>query len=47
MENRRGTATRKTGEVDIEIEIHLDEPGKYEISINTDKKEPGFWLCCF
>ncbi|PIV65000.1 MAG: imidazoleglycerol-phosphate dehydratase [Candidatus Nealsonbacteria bacterium CG01_land_8_20_14_3_00_12] len=40
MENRIGTATRKTGEVDIEIEIRLDEAGKYQISITSDKEEP-------
>jgi len=42
MANRVGTATRKTGEVDIEIEIRLDEPGNYQISITADKEEPDF-----
>ena len=42
MENRIGTATRKTAEVDIEIEIRLDEPGHFEISIAAEKEEPDF-----
>lgn len=42
MGNRIGPATRKTGEVDIEIEVHLDEPGNYQISITADKEEPDF-----
>jgi len=42
MENRIGTATRKTAEVDIEIEIRLDEPGHFEISITAEKEEPDF-----
>ncbi|GAH67945.1 unnamed protein product, partial [marine sediment metagenome] len=42
MVNRIGSATRKTGEVDIEIEIHLDEVGEYQISITSDKEEPDF-----
>lgn len=42
MVNRIGSTTRKTGEVDIEIEIHLDEVGEYQISITSDKEEPDF-----
>lgn len=40
MQDRIGTQSRKTAEVDIEVEIRLDQPG-YEISITTDKEEPG------
>jgi imidazoleglycerol-phosphate dehydratase/histidinol-phosphatase len=39
---RIGPGERKTKEVDIEIEIRLDEPGEYEISISAEKEEPGF-----
>ena len=42
MENRIGKATRKTGEVNIEIEISLDAPEHYEISITADREEPDF-----
>jgi len=42
MENRIGTTTRKTTEVDIEIEVRLDEPGEYQVSITADKEEPDF-----
>lgn len=42
MANRIGRAIRKTKEVDIEIEILLDEPGEYQISIGADKEEPDF-----
>jgi len=42
MANRIGQATRKTKEVDIEIEIRLDEAGEYQISITSDKEEPDF-----
>ena len=42
MENRIGTATRETGEVNIDIEIRLDEPENYQISITADREEPDF-----
>jgi len=41
MTERVGKKERKTGEVDIEIEIRLDEPGEYNISLTTDEEEPG------
>jgi imidazoleglycerol-phosphate dehydratase len=42
MQNKKrvGKAIRKTKEVTIEIEIHLDEPSEYQISITADKEEP-------
>jgi len=42
MANRIGKETRETGEVKIEIEIRLDDLGKYQISITSDKEEPDF-----
>ena len=42
MENRIGKKERKTGEVDIEIEIRLDESGDYQISISADREEIDF-----
>lgn len=42
MANRTGQATRKTGEVDIEIEISLDKTGEYEVSITAEREEPDF-----
>lgn len=41
MANRIGKATRKTREVDIEIEIRLDEAGEYNISLTAEEEEPG------
>jgi len=41
MANRIGQTIRKTGEVDIEIEIRLDEPVQYQISLSCEKEEPG------
>lgn len=32
---------RETGEVNIDVEINLDEPGKYEININSKQQEPN------
>lgn len=42
MTNRIGQETRETGEVKINTEIRLDEPGKYQISITADKEETDF-----
>jgi len=42
MADRIGQATRKTGEVDIEIEISLDKTDEYEISITAEREEPDF-----
>lgn len=41
MEARIGKASRQTGEVRIEVEIRLDEPGIPEISISANKEETG------
>ena len=41
MTNRIGKKKRKTGEVDIEIEIRLDEPGEHNISLGAEEEEPG------
>ena len=42
MTNRIGQETRETGEVEINTEIRLDEPGVYQISITADKEETDF-----
>lgn len=42
MINRIGQEIRKTGEVDIETEIRLDEAGQYQISITADREEIDF-----
>jgi len=42
MTNRIGQETRKTGEVDIETEIRLDESGEYKISITANREEIDF-----
>ena len=43
MTNRIGQETRKTGEVDISIEIRLDETtGEYQIKITAEKEETDF-----
>jgi imidazoleglycerol-phosphate dehydratase len=42
MINRVGQEKRKTGEVKIEVEIRLDEPIEYQISITSNKEEPDF-----
>jgi len=41
MAERIGKKARKTGEVDIEIEIRPDEPGEHNISLITEEEEPG------
>ena len=45
MAQRRGTAERKTDEVDIRVQTNLDEPRgrkrKAEISLSTEWQEPG------
>lgn len=41
IRSRVGNATRITGEVKIEVEIRLDEPGESQILISADKEEPG------
>lgn len=40
MTERIGKKERKTGEVDIEIEICLDKAGEYDISLATNEEEP-------
>ena len=37
---RIGQASRKTEEVNIEVEINLDLPGDYEIKLDSQKEEP-------
>jgi len=44
MAERIGKKARKTGEVDIEIEIRLDEPGEHNISLITEEEEPGLGM---
>lgn len=43
MTARIGKAVRKTTEVDVEVELHLDKPG-YKISLSADKQEEGLDL---
>ncbi|MFH1894559.1 MAG: imidazoleglycerol-phosphate dehydratase [Patescibacteria group bacterium] len=40
MANRIGKESRKTGEVDIETEIRLDENLEFQVSIIADRTEP-------
>lgn len=42
MSNRVGQEIRKTGEVDIEVEIRLDKPSEHQILITAKKEEPDF-----
>lgn len=40
-EYRIGDAKRETKEVNSKVEVRIDEPGNYKISIKAKKEEPG------